>query len=72
MTTRLNDDKIARIVRAIEGWHAPFTWDALVHEVARRLGETWTKQSLARNPRIARAVQLKRELLRGDGKGALR
>lgn len=64
MTAHLNDEKMDTIVRIIDGWAGQLTWAALVDAIAIRVGESPTRQALSRHPRIVKAVQLKKKLLR--------
>jgi hypothetical protein len=64
MTAHLNDEKIDKIVQVIDGWTGRLTWADLVDAIAVRLGESPTRQALSRHTRIAKAVRLKKKLLR--------
>ena len=66
MTAHLTDEKIDTIVRVLDGWDGPLTWDLLIDSVAIRLGECPTRQALSGHTRVLKAFQKrKRELTSG-------
>lgn len=66
MNRQLRADRLVRILQVIAGWDAPLTWERLAAEIEGRLGETWTRQSLARNDQIREAFALRKKVLRAE------
>lgn len=48
----LSSDDVEHIVAILEGWIGSLTWAALVVEIERQIGESYTRQALHRHSRI--------------------
>jgi hypothetical protein len=68
MTAHLTDEKIDTIVRVLDGWEGPLTWELLREAVAIRLGECPTRQALSEHARVQRRFQKRKEELKSGRK----
>jgi hypothetical protein len=67
MTSHLTDEKIDTIVRVLDGWEGPLTWELLREAVTIRLGDCPTRQGLSDHSRIAKRFRRRKlELKRGS------
>jgi len=63
----LDDQIVATIVEVLDGWNGRLSWEALIVEIARRAGLSYTRQALHRQERIRLAFTVrKKALLRRD------
>lgn len=60
----LLDKDIASIVSILDGWsEKKLTWDSLIDNVEFRMKQRYTRQTLAKHPRIKRVYELTKERL---------
>ncbi|HEX6705320.1 MAG TPA: hypothetical protein VF169_11220 [Albitalea sp.] len=71
MTTHLTVEKIDTIVRVLDGWDGPLTWNLLIESAAIRLGECPTRQALSEHTRVLKAFQRRKQELK-SGRTPLR
>ncbi len=57
----LTDARIEKIVEILDGWSGKLTWDILISEIALRLKDLYTRQTLAKHTRIKSAYDLTKE-----------
>lgn len=63
------DDKIVlAIVEVLDGWSGRLSWIALIGTVQRRMGLTYTRQTLHRHERIRKAFEARKSALLGQAK----
>jgi len=62
----LTDGDIEKIVEIFDGWSGKLTWDDLISEVELRLKECYTRQTLAKHPRIKSAYDLTKKRISSD------
>jgi hypothetical protein len=62
------DDKIVReIVEILDGWSDRLTWDSLLQTITKRLGISYTRQTLHKHERIRQAFVAKKAKLAESG-----
>lgn len=66
----LYDDDVARIVAVLDGWSGRLTWDLLVEALEARKFARYTRQTLHKHERIARAFASRKKALAQNGVGA--
>jgi hypothetical protein len=61
----LTDERVEKIVKIIDSWSdRKLTWAGIITVVELKLGATYTRQALSKNPRIQIAYETKSERLR--------
>ena len=63
----LTDTDIEKIVDITDGWSGKLIWDDLISEVELRLGERYTRQTLAKHTRIKYAYDSTRKRNQNSG-----
>lgn len=62
----LNEKDIEAICSILDGWSGKLTWEALIAETGKRIGQEFTRQTFNRHTRIKKAYDLRKVALRDN------